>query len=70
MHEYIRQIANTINIPNDGSDARETSSPAGNDADILIGVLGCTSLPVSCVIKVGDSLPECYKVLVTRKALG
>jgi hypothetical protein len=67
---YIRQIANTINIPNDGSDARETSSPTGDDADILVGVLGWISVPISCVIKAGNGLPESYRPLVTKKALG
>jgi hypothetical protein len=65
-----RRIANTINVPNDGSDTRETSSPTRDDADILVGVLGFESLPISCVIEVGDGLPESCRLLVTRKALG
>ena len=65
MDVYERNSSNTINITNDSSNARKTCPPPGNDANVLVSILGCLSLPVSRVIEVGDSFSK-FCILLSK----
>jgi len=56
----VRDLVGTVNITNDSSNARKTCPPPRNDANVLVSVLGCLSLPVSHVIEVGDSFSKFF----------
>jgi len=51
-------VSNTINITNDSGNARKTCSSTRDDANVFVRVLGCLSLPVRYVIKVGDGFSK------------
>ena len=51
-------VSNTINVTNDSSNARKTCSSTRDDANVFVRVLGCLSIPVGYVIKIGDGLSK------------
>lgn len=55
---YARVVSNTINITNDGGNARKTCSSTRDDTNVLVSVLGCLSFPVSYVIEIGNGLSK------------
>jgi len=63
------RVSNTINIANDSSNARKTCSPTRDDANVLVSVFGCFSLPVSYVIEVSDGLSKFYRLLSKKELL-
>ena len=54
------RVLNTysVDVADDGGDARQTCAPTGDDAHVLVGVLAALALAVGMVVQIRHSLAQ------------
>lgn len=56
-------MTNSVHIPNDRGEARQSRATARYNTDVLKRVLACLPLTIGVVVEVGNRLTKCYNAI-------